>query len=296
MSRSSRTIRRLFLIGVMALSVPQLDSAAAERVSVHSPFHQPESAMTIRIAVEDRVITATLGDNGTARDFAALLPLTLTMNDLFGREKFATLPRAIATAGPRSRTYEVGNVILWSLGPDVAICYRHDGQTIPSPGSILIAKADAGVQALSVPGSVKVTIEHIEEQASGGSSMTWSNDDLRKIAGADDLHISPFREDGATYGTPTWIWSVAVDGDLYVRAYNGRNSRWYQAAMRQKAGRIIAAGMTKEVAFEPVEGPINDRVDDAYRAKYRGSPYLAPMISDRTRAATVRITPRDARP
>jgi hypothetical protein len=25
-----------------------------------------------------------------------------------------------------------------------------------------------------------------------------------------------------TYGTPTWIWSVAVDGALYVRAYNGR--------------------------------------------------------------------------
>ena len=48
--------------------------------------------------------------------------------------------------------------------------------------------------------------------------------------------------------------------------------------MRQKAGRITAAGMTKEVTFEPVDGPINDRIDDAYRAKYRGSPYLGPMI------------------
>jgi Uncharacterized protein conserved in bacteria (DUF2255) len=38
---------------------------------------------------------------------------------------------------------------------------------------------------------------------------TWSKDELRKIAEADDLHISPFREDGVTYGTPTWIWSVA---------------------------------------------------------------------------------------
>jgi Uncharacterized protein conserved in bacteria (DUF2255) len=40
---------------------------------------------------------------------------------------------------------------------------------------------------------------------------TWSKDELRKIAEADDLHISPFRENGKTYGTPTWIWSVAVD-------------------------------------------------------------------------------------
>src|SRR3954453_2752161 len=80
---------------------------------------------------------------------------------------------------------------------------------------------------------------------------SWSQDDLRRIAETDDLHIAPFREDGTTYGTPTWIWSVAVDGELYVRAYNGRSSRWYKAALRQKAGRITAAGMTKEVAFEP---------------------------------------------
>ena len=120
----------------------------------------------------------------------------------------------------------------------------------------------------------------------------WSKEELRRIAEADDLHISPFREDGVTYGTPTWIWSVAVGDTLYVRAYNGRKSRWYRAATRQKAGRIIAAGMTKEVAFEPVEGPINDLIDEAYRKKYRGSPYLSPMIGGRARSATVRVVPR----
>jgi len=123
---------------------------------------------------------------------------------------------------------------------------------------------------------------------------SWPKDELRRIAEADDLHIAPFREDGATYGTPTWIWSVAVDGALYVRGYNGQKSRWYQAAVRQKAGRIIAAGVTKEVTFEPVEEPINDRIDAAYRAKYNGSPYLDPMIGKRARSATVRITPRQS--
>jgi hypothetical protein len=117
----------------------------------------------------------------------------------------------------------------------------------------------------------------------------WAQDDLRTIAGSDDLHVAPFREDGVTYGTPTWIWSVVVDGALYARAYNGRNSRWHQAALHQKAGRITAAGMTKEVAFEPVEGAINDAIDEAYRTKYRRSPYLDPMIGPRARAATVKI-------
>src|SRR3954447_23415758 len=124
-------------------------------------------------------------------------------------------------------------------------------------------------------------------------SMTWSKDELRRIAEADDLHVAPFREDGATYGTPTWIWSVAVGDALYVRAYNGQDSRWYRAAVRQKAGRITAAGMTKEVTFEPVEGAINDRIDDAYRAKYRGGPYLDPMIRAGPRSATVKVMPRN---
>jgi hypothetical protein len=122
---------------------------------------------------------------------------------------------------------------------------------------------------------------------------SWKNDELEKIAKTDDLHISPFREDGATYGTPTWIWSVVIDGDLYVRAYNGRNSRWYRAAMRQKGGRITAAGMTKEVVFDAVDGAIQNRIDDAYRAKYKDSEYLPPMIGERGRSATVKVTPRE---
>jgi hypothetical protein len=119
----------------------------------------------------------------------------------------------------------------------------------------------------------------------------WPKDELKKIAETDDLHVSPFREDGKTYGTPTWIWSVVVGDDLYVRPYNGAKSRWYRAALRQKSGRITAAGMTKQVAFEPVTGDINERVDDAYRAKYRTSPYLDPMIGAGPRSATIKITP-----
>jgi hypothetical protein len=123
---------------------------------------------------------------------------------------------------------------------------------------------------------------------------TWQKDEIKKIAESDDLHISPFRDDGTTYGTPIWIWSVVVDGNLYVRAYNGENSSWYQSALRQKGGRITAAGMTKEVDFAPVDGPVNDRIDDAYHKKYQGSPYLDHMITEPARLATVKIIPRES--
>ena len=120
----------------------------------------------------------------------------------------------------------------------------------------------------------------------------WTQGSLQAIALSDDLHIAPLRDDGVTYGTPTWIWSVVVDNDLYVRAYSGTSSRWYKAAVKQKAGQITAAGKTHEVVFEPVAGPVGDRIDAAYRTKYSSSPYLKAMIGGRARAATVRILPR----
>ena len=119
-------------------------------------------SMKIRLTLNGTALTATLIDSETTRDFVSLLPLTLTMSDLFGREKFGHLPRAISEGGKRTRTYEVGDVIYWSPGPDVAIYYRHDGQPIPSPGIIVIGKMDSGVEALALPGSVRLMIELIK--------------------------------------------------------------------------------------------------------------------------------------
>jgi len=73
--------------------------------------------MKIKLTIKDRVLTATLKDNKTAQDFVSLLPLTLTMNDLFGREKFGHLPRAISDGGERTHSYEVEQIVYWSPGP-----------------------------------------------------------------------------------------------------------------------------------------------------------------------------------
>ena len=123
----------------------------------------------------------------------------------------------------------------------------------------------------------------------------WNRKELQKIWETDDLHISPFRGDGKTYGTPTWIWSVVVGDELFVRAYNGKNSSWYKAAVNQKAGRISAAGITLDVVFEQVDPDdnINELIDEAYNKKYNNSSYLSSMISKRTRNATIKIIPQN---
>ncbi len=121
------------------------------------------------------------------------------------------------------------------------------------------------------------------------NSETLTKEEIIQIAQNDDFHIAPYREDGVTYGTPTWIWNVTVDGNLYVRAYYGTKSRWYQSAVKQRAGKIEAARMVKKVKFEIVSGSINEKIDDAYRKKYSTSPYLNSMISERAKAATIRV-------
>lgn len=115
-----------------------------------------------------------------------------------------------------------------------------------------------------------------------------SAEDIREIGKNDDLKIAPFRADGITFGTPTWIWNVVVDDKLYVRAYNGKKSRWYQSAMAQKAGKIEAVGENFKVSFSAEEDEaLNRKIDDAYKTKYGNSPYLSSMI--KVKEATVEV-------
>lgn len=119
----------------------------------------------------------------------------------------------------------------------------------------------------------------------------WNNDVLSDIATAAYLYVSPLRRDGTTYRTATQIWSVVVGDELYARAYNGPDARWYTVALAQGRGRIRAGGHELEVTFEPATEAIRGDVDRAYREKYGDSAYLDPMIAPAAQAATVRITP-----
>src|SRR3989449_5255841 len=161
---------RIYLALAFAMALVHAGCSADTETANSAPSNSPHKAsplkpgMKIRLKIEDKVLTATLVDSKTTRDFVSLLPLTLTMNDLFRREKFAHLPRAISEEGKRTHTYEVGQVVYWSPGPDVAIFYRNDGEKIPNPGILVIGKIDSGVAAFDVAGSVKVTIELHDEQ------------------------------------------------------------------------------------------------------------------------------------
>ncbi|PWI32363.1 hypothetical protein DI392_14925 [Vibrio albus] len=56
----------------------------------------------IRITAGDTVLTATLYDNATNRDFISLMPMTLRMKDYAGTEKVSDLPKKLSTEGAPS--------------------------------------------------------------------------------------------------------------------------------------------------------------------------------------------------
>jgi len=121
----------------------------------------------------------------------------------------------------------------------------------------------------------------------------WTTDELSKIDAADELEIASLRSDG-TLRAPTTIWVVRVGDDLYVRSVNGRTSGWFRGTQVRHEGRIRAGGVEKDVTFVDVDGDVADRIDDAYRTKYRR---YAASIVDHTltaeaRSATLELMPR----
>ena len=79
--------------------------------------------MKIRLSVNDKTLIAKLVDSATTRDIVELLPLTIPMNDLFRREKFGHLPRAISSDGKHTRSYALGFV---TTKPDLSSFYDLD--------------------------------------------------------------------------------------------------------------------------------------------------------------------------
>jgi hypothetical protein len=118
--------------------------------------------MQIRIDIEGTVITASLVDNATSRDFVSLLPLTLTLRDYAGTEKISDLPQRLSTDGaPDGIDPSVGDIAYYAPWGNFAIFYRDFGY---SRGLIQLGTVDSGVDVLSGPDPLTATIELVEEQ------------------------------------------------------------------------------------------------------------------------------------
>jgi hypothetical protein len=120
----------------------------------------------------------------------------------------------------------------------------------------------------------------------------WTDDELARIDGAEELDLASRRGDG-TLRRPVTMWVVRVGDDVYVRSVNGRGSSWFRGAQTRHEARIRAGGLEGDVDLVETERPA-EVVDAAYRAKYGGRyPTIVPsIVAPEARAATLELVPR----
>ncbi len=121
--------------------------------------------MKIRLTVDGQVATATLYDNATARDFAALLPLTLTLTltDYARIERIADLPQRL-TRGSAESTVPVkaGDLAYYAPWGNLAI-FVEDGTGNYTGDLMRLGAVETGLPALQRPGPLHVTIERLPD-------------------------------------------------------------------------------------------------------------------------------------
>ena len=160
--------RRAVLMAVgwaMALNLAAHGAGNGADGSVVKPsteLSQGINAMKIRMTVNGKAISATLINNGAAKDFLSLLPMTLTLDDYAATEKIAYLPRKLSTAGaPPGSDPSVGDIAYYAPWGNLAIFYKDSGF---AKGLIPLARIDSGIEALSGPGTLNVTIKPVEKK------------------------------------------------------------------------------------------------------------------------------------
>jgi hypothetical protein len=136
------------------------DASRAARAESAATTQREVGEMKIRMNVGGRVITGTLADTESARDFASLLPLTLTLKDYSGTEKIADLPRRLSTKGaPEGSDPSIGDIAYYAPWGNLAFFYRDFGY---SSGLVTLGRLDSGIEVLRGREPVKVTIEIVK--------------------------------------------------------------------------------------------------------------------------------------
>jgi hypothetical protein len=124
---------------------------------------------------------------------------------------------------------------------------------------------------------------------------TWTEEELQRIGGAEELRVSSRRRDGTLRPYVT-IWVVRVGDDLYVRSAYGPDNPWFVRAQASRAGRIRAGGVERDVTFATPGGDIHSAIDAAYHEKYdpgHSPRSVATVVGEQVVATTLRLDPVD---
>ncbi|MCY0966639.1 cyclophilin-like fold protein [Parathalassolituus penaei] len=146
------TIKRTLL----ALALGIVTSCAQSE----NPTNIQEHAMNIVMEIDGIELPGTLNDSAAARDFAAMLPLTLTLEDYASTEKISDLPGKLSTVGsPSGTAAKAGDITYYAPWGNLAIFYKPFHH---ASGLIKLGSFDKGAQGLMFNGKKNVVIRVVE--------------------------------------------------------------------------------------------------------------------------------------
>ena len=156
----------VFLMNFYILSCNQNPQERETMVNNNKSFQnsstiKKDEKLEINIEIGNTTLTALLENNETTHDFLKLLPMTITMKELYESEKYAELPVQLPRVGATRQGYEVGDIGYWTPGNCLVIYYRQTGEIIN--GLQIIGKINENIGVFEKhKGSVKVTITKSE--------------------------------------------------------------------------------------------------------------------------------------
>jgi hypothetical protein len=113
--------------------------------------------MKLQITIGNKLATAILYDNPTAKDFASLLPLSLKLEDYNNTEKISNLSKKLSTqSAPAGFDPSTGDITYYAPWGNIALFYKDFSY---SSGLISLGKITDGIDAFKVTGPVTIKIE-----------------------------------------------------------------------------------------------------------------------------------------
>lgn len=183
-----------------------------EETPPNNPSSDNQTITQMNITVNGHTLTATLDNNVTAQAFAAKLPITLPMMDLYGREMCYRFPDALPTDDAKTRGYEVGEIVYYPPMHSFVIMYKQNGEHFQMQS---IGRVQGDVSIFDGIGDVNVTFTKANMTSVNSAKITdisvEANGNVVNVKGNGSLGVSIFDSKGGTLQKIKGKDSVSVD-------------------------------------------------------------------------------------
>ena len=116
-----------------------------------------DNMIRVKITAGGKTLFADFLDNATTKSLVAKFPLTLPMQDLYGREMCHRFAEALPANEAGTSGYKVGDIAYWTPRHSFVIFYKQNGEVIDNLQKI--GRIASGVELFATTGDTDVTFE-----------------------------------------------------------------------------------------------------------------------------------------